>query len=175
MRSTLMTVAEPTAELHTQFSDPDATPQQWAAVVDVLARSEMIWLSTVRRDGRPHVTQLRAIWVDGALHLATASTEQKAKNLEFNPRCILTTGTNEFRSGLDVVVEGTATRVAAHPELERLAAKWNSKLGWPFQVTDGAFEEADGRVAHVFRVAPAKVLAFGKGTPHSQTRYRFTA
>src|SRR5262249_32073068 len=169
-----MTVVEPTAELHTQFSDPDATPRQWAAVVDVLARSEMFWLSTVRRDGRPHVTPLPAIWVDGALHFATGPAEQKAKNLEFNPRCILTTGTNEFRSGVDVVVEGTATRVTAHAQLERLAAQWKAKLGWLFQATDRAFREADGRVAHVFRVTPAKVLAFGKGAPYSQTRYRFT-
>ena len=34
----------------------------------------------------------------------------KAKNLESNPRCILTTGTNQLRSGLDVVVEGAAAR-----------------------------------------------------------------
>jgi hypothetical protein len=28
-------------------------------------------------------------------------------------------------------------------------------------------------VAHVFAVRPAKVLAFGKGEPSSQTRFRF--
>jgi hypothetical protein len=33
---------------------------------------------------------------------------------------------------------------------------------------------ADGHdIAHVFAVAPIKVLAFGKGEPFSQSRYRF--
>ena len=40
--------------------------------------------------------------------ITTRQPTQKAKNLESNPHCILTTGTNQLRSGLDVVVEGTA-------------------------------------------------------------------
>jgi hypothetical protein len=41
-------------------------------------------------------------------------------------------------------------------------------------VGDGEFRDPQGRHGLVFRVAPAKVLAFGKGEPFSQTRYRFT-
>lgn len=106
-----MRETEPTAELHPDFSAPGATARPWPEVVEVLSRSEMFWLSTVRRDGRPHVTPLPAMWHAGALHFCTGAGEQKAKNLESNPRCILTTGTNQFRSGLDVVVEGDAVRV----------------------------------------------------------------
>jgi len=92
-----------------------------AEVVDVLTRSEMFWLSSVRGDGRPHVTPLPAIWLDGALHICTGDAEQKARNIDSEPRCVLTTGTNELRSGLDVVVEGVARRVTDRPLLERLA------------------------------------------------------
>jgi general stress protein 26 len=165
---------EPTATLHEEFSGPGATARPWAEVLDVLSKSEMFWLSTVRRDGRPHVTPLPAIWLDGALHICTGAEEQKAKNLESEPRCILTTGTNEFRSGLDVVVEGTAVRVTDEAKLTRLAALWKSKLDWSFEVGDGAFRDPDGRHGLVFGVRPTKVLAFGKGEPYSQTRYRFT-
>jgi len=115
---------EPTAELHEGFSQPDATATPWAEVVDVLSRSEMFWLSTVRRDGRPHVTPLPAVWLDGALRLCAGAGEQKAKNLEADPRCVLTTGTNQLRSGLDVVVEGAAVRVTDEAQLQRLAAMW---------------------------------------------------
>jgi general stress protein 26 len=167
---------EPTAELHEDFSSPGAQAAPWADVVDVLSSSEMFWLSTVRRDGRPHVTPLPAVWLDGTLHFCTGAAEQKAKNLEANPRCILTTGTNQFRSGLDVVVEGTATRVTDTELLGQLAAIWKSKLDWDFDVADGAFRDPDGRAtALVFGVTPTKVLSFGKGEPYSQTRYRFTA
>jgi len=88
----------------------------------------MFWLSRVRRDGRPHVTPLPAIWLDGVLHFCAGADEQKAKNLEVNASCILTTGTNLLRSGLDVVVEGAAARVIHRATLERLAALWKSKL-----------------------------------------------
>jgi Pyridoxamine 5'-phosphate oxidase len=124
-------------------------------------------------DGRPHVTPLPAIWLDGVLYFCAGSHEQKATNLRSNPRCILTAGANQFRSGLDVVVEGTAARVTGPAQLQRLAAIWKAKLDWDFQVTDGGFRDPAGRAGLVFGVKPAKVLAFGK-SPYSQTRYRFT-
>ena len=88
---------------------------------------------------------------------------------------LYTTGTNQLRSGLDVVVEGTATRVTDETQLRRLAALWKSKLDWPFEVADGAFRDAAGRQGLVFGVKPRKILSFGKGEPFSQTRFRFTA
>jgi general stress protein 26 len=166
---------EPRAELNGGFSSPGATARPWADVVDVLSNSEMFWLSTVRRDGRPHVTPLPAIWLDGVLHLCAGANEQKAKNLEVNAQCILTTGTNQLRSGLDVVVEGAAARVTNKAKLQRLAALWKSKLDWPFEVGDGAFHDGAGRTGLVFGIKPTKVLAFGKGEPFSQTRYCFDA
>jgi hypothetical protein len=89
-----------------------------------------------------------------------------------NPRCILTTGTSQLRSGLDVVVEGTAVRVTGTAQLRRLAAMWKSKLDWDFEVTGEVFGDADGRQGLVFGVTPVKVLSFGK-SPYTQTRYSF--
>lgn len=170
-----MTMIEPTAELNTVFSEPEATARPWAEVLEVLTASEIFWLSTVRRDGRPHVTPLPAIWLDGALHICTGSAEQKSKNLESNPNCVLTTGTNRLRSGLDVVVEGTAARVTDKAKLQRLAKLWKSKLDWDFEVADEGFDDGAHGIGLVFGITPTKVLAFGKGQPFSQTRYRFSA
>ena len=44
---------------------------------------------------------------------------------------------------------------------------------WHFDVGDGVFHHGAG-TAFVFRVEPAKVLAFAK-EPHAQTTYRFAA
>jgi general stress protein 26 len=162
----------PTTELHEGFSQPGAEARPWADVVDVLTTSEMFWLSTVRRDGRPHVTPLPAIWLDGVLYFCTGDQEQKSKNLALHPDCVLTTGTNQLHSGLDVVVEGTARRVTDRPLLTQLAALWKSKLDWDFVVGEDSFRDPDGRNGLVFGVAPAKVLSFGK-EPYAQTRYRF--
>src|SRR5512133_4221733 len=115
-----MSTAEPLTELDARFSSPGAQPRPWPEVVAALERAEMFWLSTVRRDGRPHVTPLPAIWLDGTLYFCTGSEEQKTRNLESEPRCVLTTGTNDLRSGLDVVVEGTAVRVTDQAQLRQL-------------------------------------------------------
>lgn len=167
-----MPQTDPTVEFNDSFSEPGAAAPPWAQVAEVLSNAEMFWLCTVRRDGRPHVTPLPAIWLDGTLHFCTGSAEQKTKNLQSSPGCVLTAGANEYRSGLDVVVEGTAERVTDQAQLRRLAAMWKSRLDWDFQVTDGGFRDPAGRTGLVFGVKPAKVLAFGK-SPYSQTRYRF--
>jgi predicted pyridoxine 5'-phosphate oxidase superfamily flavin-nucleotide-binding protein len=164
---------EPVTELHEAFSEPGTTAPPWPEVVDVLTKSEMFWLSTVRRDGRPHVTPLPAVWVDGTLHFCTGDAEQKTRNLASNAHCVLTTGTNALRSGLDVVVEGEAVRVTDTERLRGLAALWKSELDWDFRVEGDEFRDLEGRHGLVFGVTPAKVLAFGK-QPYTQTRYRFT-
>jgi general stress protein 26 len=164
---------EPTPEFTGAFSEPDATAVPWSEVDDVLTKSEMFWLSTVRRDGRPHVTPLPAIWLDRVLYLCAGENEQKTVNLRANPNCVLTTGTNQLHSGLDVIVEGAAERVTDHDLLVRLAAIWKSKLDWDYVVKGDTFEPMPGHVGLVYGIAPAKVLSFGKD-PYSQTRYRFS-
>jgi general stress protein 26 len=166
--------AEPVAELNASFSEPGATAPPWTDVAQVLTVSEMFWLSTVRSDGRPHVTPLPAIWLDGTLYFCTGSHEQKTANLRASASCVLTTGNSDLRSGLDVVVEGTAVRMTDVRLLHELAAIWKSKLDWDYDVTDDGFRDGAGPTVLVFGVTPAKILAFGKA-PYTQTRYRFPA
>lgn len=152
-----------------RFSDPAAGPTPWEDVVAALERAELYWLSTVRRDGRPHVTPLVGVWHDGAMHFCTGLAEQKARNLEGNAQVALTTGTNTWNDGLDVVVEGTATRV--RDGLQAIADAFEAKYGevWHFDVRNDLFVHGGGDAA-VFRITAAKTLAFAK-RPHGQTAY----
>lgn len=169
-----MTGTTPRAELDPDFSSPDATPTPWAEASRLLETSEVFWLSTVRPDGRPHVTPLVAVWLDGALHFCTGPSERKAKNLAGNARCVLATGCNALAEGLDLVVEGDAARVIDETALRRLAAAYEAKYGsdWHFDVRDGAFH-GDGGEAWGFEVRPTTVFGFRKGEPFGQTRWRF--
>jgi general stress protein 26 len=164
---------EPAAELDSRFSAPDATPIGWDETRAAVQAAELFWISTVRTDGRPHVTPLVAVWLDGALHFSTGADEQKGVNLASNPHVVLTTGCNGWESGLDVVIEGDAVRVTDEALLGRLATAWATKWDgrWRFEVRDRAFHH-DGGEALVFAVVPTKILAFGK-EPFSHTRYRF--
>ena len=159
-------------ELDPRFSDPDAQATPWSDVRDALATAETSWITTVRADGRPHVTPLVAVWMDDALWVCTGPDEQKAVNLRSNPNVAVTTGCNGWSEGLDVVVEGEATRVTDEDVLRRLAAAWREKWDgrWQFDVGDGAFLHEAGQ-AWVFRIDPTKILSFAKGT-FAATRHR---
>ena len=81
-----MTDREPITELDPRFSSAGATPTSWSEGCERLEEAEVYWISTVRPGGRPHVTPLLGVWVDGALHFCTGPDERKAKNLAHNPR-----------------------------------------------------------------------------------------
>jgi predicted pyridoxine 5'-phosphate oxidase superfamily flavin-nucleotide-binding protein len=164
---------EPATQLDTRFSDPDAVATGWDVTRRVLETADLFWISTVRADGRPHVTPLVAVWLDGALHFTTGGAEQKAINLRSNPHTTLTTGCNRWEGGLDVVVEGVAVRVTDDALLRRLAEAWATKWDgrWRSEVHGDGFD-ADKGAALVFSVAPVKIIAFGKGN-FSHTQYRF--
>ena len=53
--------SDPTAEIDSRFSDPEADPTPWSDALHVLEHAELYWLTTVRTDGRPHVTPLIAV------------------------------------------------------------------------------------------------------------------
>jgi general stress protein 26 len=165
--------SDPTTKLDSRFSDPSSGPTPWADAARVLEQAELYWLSTVRADGRPHVTPLIGVADGGAMHFCTGLREQKARNLEHSARVALTTGNNTWAEGLDVVVEGTAVRVTDRDELQRLADAYEAKYGsdWHFDVGDGVFGAGE-LAAAVFRIEPDKALAFAKD-PHAHTTFRF--
>ncbi|GGW31180.1 pyridoxamine 5'-phosphate oxidase family protein [Streptomyces xantholiticus] len=169
-----MPQAQPLPELDTRFSDPKASAADWSDAAAQLRDAEVFWLTTVRPDGRPHVTPLIAVWHDESLHFCTGPGERKAKNLRENQEVVLTTGVPSLSEGYDVVVEGEAVRVTDEPTLRALADAYAHKYGpdWTFTVGDGVFVHEAGE-ALVFRVAPRTAFGFAKGDPFGQTRWRF--
>ncbi|HEY7103767.1 MAG TPA: pyridoxamine 5'-phosphate oxidase family protein [Mycobacteriales bacterium] len=155
----------PVTQLDERFSDPHTDATSWAQAREVLEGAQISWISTVRADGRPHVTPLVAVWLDGRIHFATGATEQKGVNLATNPHVVLTTGCNAWDSSLDVMVEGEARRVTDRATLDRLAAAWATKWdgSWRFEVTDEGFGNTGASAqALVYAVEPTRVLAFGR-------------
>ena len=102
-----------------------------------LQGAEVYWLSTVRPDGRPHVTPLLGVWLDGALYFCTGPTERKAKNLAQNPNCAVTTGRNGLADGLDLVVEGAAAEVRDGAELRASPTPTSQSRVRHFTAPDG--------------------------------------
>jgi nitroimidazol reductase NimA-like FMN-containing flavoprotein (pyridoxamine 5'-phosphate oxidase superfamily) len=172
-----MEPTEPTTELDAGFSSEGARPTEWAEAHQHLEEAEVFWLSTVRPDGRPHVTPLLAAWRADAMYFCTGSDERKAKNLELNPHCILTTGRNTLDENLDVVVEGQVAKVSDEAELEQVANTYESKYGTHLTAPEGTWFGLGDTIRRgevlVCRVTPTTVLGFARGEQFSQTRWHF--
>lgn len=168
-------MTEPVTTVDERFSDPGAVPTPWATTEAALEAAQLSWLTTVRADGRPHVTPLVSVWLDGAAYFTTGRDEQKAVNLRSNTAVVLTTGCNGWQGGLDVMIEGHAEQMTGLAAMERLAGAWAAKWDgqWRFRSAEDGFLHEAGGLAYVFRVRPDKVLAFGK-SPFSHTRHVFT-
>ncbi|MFD1812877.1 pyridoxamine 5'-phosphate oxidase family protein [Rhodococcus gannanensis] len=166
-------MTDPITDLDERYSEPGAFPVSWEWARDLVRDAEIYWLSTVRPDGRPHVTPLIGVWVDDAWHFCTGPGERKAVNLDGNSAVAVTTGTNVYAEGFDIVLEGAATLVSDEDLLQRLADAYVAKYGrqWRFEVTAGGFRGGGG-LSRVYRVSPVTGFGFGKG-PFGQTRWRF--
>ena len=134
-RNVRRSMKQPETKLDRRFSDPNAVATEWAETRRMLEKAELFWISTVRADGRPHVTPLVAVWLEDAIHFTTGPTEQKAVNLRGNSNVILMTGCNEWNRGLDIVVEGKAVQITDDDLLGRLADSWATKWDgrWHFE------------------------------------------
>jgi nitroimidazol reductase NimA-like FMN-containing flavoprotein (pyridoxamine 5'-phosphate oxidase superfamily) len=172
-----MPMRAPVTKLDQRYSDPAATAVGWEETRGALEAAELFWISTVRADGRPHVTPVVAAWADDAAWFCTGAGEQKFLNLRANPHVVMTTGCSHWDQGLDVMVEGEAVQVTDDAVLERVArvftSKWDGR--WQFKAQGGAFREhVDGSGgARVFSVTPSKVFAHAKGDPFGATTHRF--
>jgi nitroimidazol reductase NimA-like FMN-containing flavoprotein (pyridoxamine 5'-phosphate oxidase superfamily) len=167
----------PVTILDQRYSDAAATAVTWEETRLILQTAELSWLSTVRADGRPHVTPLVAVWADGVLYFHTGAGEQKFVNLRANPNVVLTTGCSRWDEGIDVVVEGKAVHVTDEKVLTRVAgafeAKWDGR--WQLAVRNGHFYHGNNEnwPSEVFAVEPARIFAHAKGDPFGATTHRF--
>ena len=173
-----MSTREPTATTNIDTAS-GIEPIPWDRPLDLLDGGAFrdgaaAFLGTVRPDGRPHSARIGAAWYDGHVYFQTGRQSRKARNLEVNPACTLSTSLK----GIDLVFEGVAERLAGGPELEAVAAVWREG-GWAAEVS------GDGIVApynapgtgpppwQVYRVAAHTVLGVATAEPYGATRWQF--
>lgn len=161
-----------------------APPIEWARVAEVLdvgltltpdtggPNRYTTWLTTVNPDGSPHVMPLGVISLDGSWYFTSGPGTRKSRNLEHDPRCVVSVATHPF----DLVVEGTAGRVTEPAELQAVADAYAAD-GWPAQVAGDALTaeysapSAGPPPWYVYRVEPTTVFALGTAEPYGATRF----
>ena len=135
----------------------------WSYAVERLERARNYWLATVRPDGRPHVTPLWGVWVDGALWFDGPPTTRWARNMAANPAV-----TVHLESGDDVVIlEGVAEDVEAVTDADlaaRIVAAWDAKYGRL---------HPEPAIQGIFRLRPRTARAWSSASLEDGTRFTF--
>ena len=114
----------------------DLARPEHAHLQERLERDLIVWISSTRPDGRPHLVPVWFLWQDGAL-LMFSKPDQKVRNLRAYPAVMF--ALDDTDTGEDVaLIEGVATLLpegeAPTPEsLAAYAEKYAGKLaemGW---------------------------------------------
>ena len=142
----MITEQEPETRLDPRYSDPEAVPPPWSEVERLITGAELFWISTVRPDGRPHVTPFPGSGRRGAAFLHRAGRAQGPQP-GGEPAGALTTGTSIWNQGYDLVVEGEAVRVADDARLRELAAAWEGSTAASGTSRSGTATSITGRGA----------------------------
>jgi hypothetical protein len=118
----------------------------WSWAEERLMANRNYWLSTVSAANRPHTMAVWGIWHSDSFFFSTGAESRKARNIQNNPWCTLSTeGAAEA-----VIVEGKATLHAVDASLlKEVAKRYEAKyaMGYP----------AD---SHVYQVQPEVVFGF---------------
>ena len=130
-----------------------------ARVLPMLADERIVWLSTVRPDGTPHLVPTWFWWDGTALVVFSKPDAVKARNLRANPRLMVAVGDPEddFSVGL---IEAEATCVDDAPIPDAFFAKYAAELG------PGRLDPATFRAMYTqsIRIVPTRFLAWhGRG------------
>ncbi len=153
-------------------------PLEWSRPRDLLAATSgpeiSFFLGTSRPDGRPHAAGIGALWVDGDFYIVSGPETRKSRNLAANPACTIAVKL----PGIDLVLEGEATRVTDRPTLEEVARRYR-EVGWPAEVEDDAFTapysapSAGPPPWYVYRFTFHTAFGVAGAEPFGATRWRF--
>jgi len=132
----------------------------WTWAVERFSRSHNYWLTTVRPDGAPHVMPVWGVWLEGAWYFSTGDTSRKSRNLQRNPKCVVS---NE-NAAEAVIMDGTAERLKDDAIPQQACEDYMAKYGW----------ELDPKRGPVWKVRPQVVFAMPeKLFPEGVTKWVF--
>jgi PPOX class probable F420-dependent enzyme len=102
-------------------------PWEWAA--ERLSVSHNYLVATTRPDGRPHVMPVWGLWLDDAFYFSTGRQSRKARNLDSNPHCAISTD----RADEAVIVEGVAEQITDRESLRSFYEAYKEKYDWDLE------------------------------------------
>ena len=136
----------------------DRSHPKYAHIDQRLHAEPVIWLSSVRPDGRPHLVPVWFLWDGETVTIFSQPNNQKIRNIRANPNvCLALEAANE---GEDVgILEGTAefismdTAEAILPEYREKYQASIAELGWTPETMLASYSQP-------IRVTPSRLITW---------------
>jgi hypothetical protein len=174
-----MTDRQPVETVNLDRYDNPEVP--WGSALEILAHGPKgpragFFLCTVRPDGRPHAAGIGAVWHESDLYFTSGPGTRKSQDLAKNAACAI----SAKLPGMDLTLEGTASRESDPATLERVAGIYRD-LGWPAEVERDAFTapfsapSAGPPPWHLYRFTFDRVVGLKTDEPNGASLWRFTS
>lgn len=137
----------------------DSAKPRDAAIAARLESDLIIWLTTVRPDGRPHTVPVWFWWDGESITIFCEPATTKIRNLSANPHVTLALETRD--EGEEVIFFEGVAELTAEPTAALMTPAYAAKYAHLFPRIDSNPETMAARYTQPVRVKPAKVFAWG--------------
>jgi PPOX class probable F420-dependent enzyme len=136
----------------------DVTDRRYAHVTERLRSDLMMWLSSVRPDGRAHLVPVWFLWQDDVIYIFS-KPDQKIRNLSQNTSAMV--GIDDTKGGEDPIMLAGNVQLLKHPDLppgiqDAYAEKYRERM----QESKWTMDWYIGEYSEVIRFTPSKVFVF---------------
>ncbi len=134
----------------------DLTQQRHAHIDQRLHNDYVIWLNSIRPDGRPHAVVVWFLWDGESVLMFSRPKNQKVHNIQHNPNVLL--ALDNTNNGSDpITIEGTATLLAQGDTDVTLAA-YVKKYGDGIKELGSTPEQMATEYSQAIRITPTRVM-----------------
>ncbi len=135
----------------------DLTKTRDAHIDERLRSNIMIWLNTVRADGRPHSAAVWFLWDGEIFWIFSRPNNQKIRNLRQNSNVLL--ALDDTKNGSDVIqVEGKAELMDNNNDVNAILPALAEKYGPIIKRLGGSPEGMLADYSQGIRITPTKFL-----------------
>ena len=127
-------------------------------VEERLRSDEMIWLTSVRPDGRPHSIPVWFLWESATLLIFSKPNTQKIRNLQRNPH--ITLALDGTKQGVDVVIVEGEAELLSEPSRNMTVPAYFSKYAASIKNMGVDPERLAEDYSQPIRIKPTKFITW---------------
>lgn len=134
----------------------DLTQQRHAHIDQRLHNDYVIWLNSVRPDGRPHSVVVWFLWDGESVLIFSRPKNQKVTNIQHNQHVLL--GLDNTNNGADpITIEGTATLLAPG-EADATLQAYTEKYGEGIKELGFTSQQMAAEYSQSIRITPTRIM-----------------